>query len=187
VPFDLGADLRGSMRLLAGGLLPVAVAGVAAAVTRQPWLFPSLGPAVMLHVEKPRAPESSPRNTLVGHAVALVAGYAFLVVCGLRHHPSSLQEGVGTARIVAAAGALGVTLLVLVLLRASHPPAGATTLIVALGLLRTPGQLVVAACAVVLVTAVDWLYTRATGEPMPVWSAARSEAAAPSEAEVPRV
>src|SRR4051812_39682793 len=163
---------RRPVHVFVGSAFAMVVAGAVALLTHQPWLFPSLGPAVMLHVEKPRAPESSPRNTLVGHAVALVAGYAFLVVCGLRHHPSSLQEGVGTARIVAAAGALGVTLLVLVLLRASHPPAGATTLIVALGLLRTPGQLVVAACAVVLVTAVDWLYTRATGEPMPVWSAA---------------
>jgi hypothetical protein len=162
---------RDSARVFIGSAVAVAVAGVVAMATHQPWLFPSLGPAVMLHVEKPRALESSPRNTLIGHAVALLAGYGFLVVCGLREHPSVLQEGVTAARIVAAAGALGVTALVLLLVKASHPPAGATTLIVSLGLLRTPGQLAVAAGAVVVVTTVDWLYNRVTGAGMPVWAA----------------
>jgi hypothetical protein len=38
-------------------VVAVVVADAVALVTRQPWLFPSLGPAVMLHLEKPRAPE----------------------------------------------------------------------------------------------------------------------------------
>jgi CBS-domain-containing membrane protein len=76
------------------------------------------------------------------------------------------------SRVVAAAGSLAVTALVLIVVRATHPPAGATTLIVSLGLLRTPSQLVVAACSVVAVTAVDWLFNRATGQAMPVWSGA---------------
>jgi hypothetical protein len=59
------------------------VAGVVPLLTHQPWLFPRLGPTVTLHVEKPAEPESSPRNTLIGHVVALLAGYLFLVVCGL--------------------------------------------------------------------------------------------------------
>ena len=55
--------------------------------------------------------------------------------------------------------------------------AGATTLIVGLGLLHTPAQLVVAAAAVVLVTAVDRVYNRATGTGMPLWSAGTPEEA----------
>jgi hypothetical protein len=43
-------------------------------------------------------------------------------------------------------------------------------LIVSLGLLHTPAQLLVAAGAVVLVTVVDWVFNRATGQDMPVWS-----------------
>jgi CBS-domain-containing membrane protein len=74
-------------------------------------------------------------------------------------------------RIVAVAGSLAVTASVLVLLKASHAPAGATTLIVSLGLLRTPTQLLVVAGAVVLVTVVDWLYGRVSGRPMPLWAA----------------
>ena len=168
-------DLRGSARVFLGSAFPVAVAGGVAVFTHQPWLFPSLGPMIMLQVEKPRAPESSPRNTLLGHGVALLAGYGFLVVCGLTAHRSGLEEGVTVPRIVAAAGSLAVTTLVLLLVAAWHPPAGATTLIVSLGLLHTPGQLAVAAGAVVLVTVVDWAYTRLAGGAMPVWSAPASQ------------
>ncbi|MEV1329852.1 HPP family protein [Micromonospora costi] len=159
-----------SFHILVGCAVAVVVVGAVAISTGQPWLFPSLGPAVMLHLEKPQAPQSSPRNTLIGHAVALLAGYGFLLACGLGDHPSALQEGVTGLRIVAAAGSLAVTAAMLWLLRASHPPAGATTLIVSLGLLHTPTQLVVVAAAVVLVTVVDWAYNRATGRAMPVWA-----------------
>jgi hypothetical protein len=168
---DLGQAVRG----FGGCAVAVVVAGAAALLTHQPWLFPSLGPAVMLHVTQPRSAESSPRNTLIGHAVALIAGYVLLVVCGLSSHPSVLREGVTAPRIIAAAGSLAVTALVLLLLNASHPPAGATTLIVSLGLLHTPAQLLIAAAAVVLVTAVDWAYNRATGQDMPVWSMPAAE------------
>ncbi|MFG2058882.1 HPP family protein [Micromonospora sp. NPDC048930] len=164
---------RPAARAFAGSAIAVVVAGTVALLTRQPWLFPSLGPAIMLHVEQPGKPESSPRNTLVGHLVALLAGYLMLLVTGLADHPSALQEGVSGSRIVAAAGSLAITAGVLVLLKAPHPPAGATTLIVGLGLLHTPTQLVVAFAAVLLVTVVDLLFNRATGRQMPLWSAPR--------------
>lgn len=172
---DLSTQERAATggRAFAGSAVPIVVAGTVALLTRQPWLFPSLGPAIMLHVEKPDAPESSPRNTLIGHLVALLAGYGFLLICGLADDPSVLDEGVSWLRVVAAAGSLAVTALVLVLLRAAHPPAGATTLIVSLGMLDTPAKLLIAALAVVLVTLVDLLFTRLTGRPMPLWRAQR--------------
>lgn len=163
------ARARTGTRAFAGSAVAIVIAGLVALLTRQPWLFPSLGPAIMLHVEKPDAPESSPRNTLIGHLVALLAGYALLVVTGLADHPPALQEGVSMPRIIAAAGSLAVTAAVLVLVRSPHPPAGATTLIVSLGLLKTPTQLVVAFAAVLLVTLVDLLFNRATGRQMPLW------------------
>ncbi|MFI6132237.1 HPP family protein [Micromonospora sp. NPDC051141] len=168
---DTEPPLRPAARAFAGSAVALVVAGAIAMLTRQPWLFPSLGPAIMLHVERPDRPESSPRNTVVGHLVALLAGYAFLLVTGLADQPSAVQEGVSGARIAAAAGSLAVTAAALVLLNAPHPPAGATTLIVSLGLLHTPAQLVVAFASVLLVTALDLLFNRATGRPMPLWSA----------------
>jgi hypothetical protein len=49
-------------------------------------------------------------------------------------------------------------------------PAGAATLLVSLGLLRTAAQLLLAA-AVLLLTVLDWLFNRIIGEPVPVWRA----------------
>ncbi|MEV4756883.1 HPP family protein [Micromonospora sp. NPDC049559] len=160
---------RAAVRTFAGSAVGLGILGALALATGQPWLFPSLGPTVMLHVERPQDPSSAPRNTLIGHAVALLAGYGLLAATGLADTPSVLQVGVSTERIIAAAGSVAVTALVLILLDANHAPAGATTLLVSLGLLRTPTQLLVVAAAVALLTMLDWLFNRATGRPMPAW------------------
>lgn len=56
------------------------------------------------------------------------------------------------------AGALSVaiTTLVLTLLKLPHPPAGATTLIVSLGILIQPVELLSMAGAIILVTIAGW-------------------------------
>jgi hypothetical protein len=69
-----------------------------------------------------------------------------------------------------AAAALSVALVALLLppLRASHPPAGATTLLVSLGLLDEPGQLAWVLAGVVLLTAIAWALNRLAGVPVTV-------------------
>ena len=123
----------------------------------------------MLQTEQPTSDGSTPRNTLIGHAVALLAGYACLAAFGLHSAGPALSAEVTLARMGAAAVSLAVTAAVLLLVRRPHAPAGATTLIVSLGLLRTPASLVVAFGSVCLVTLVDWIYNRLSGEPTPVW------------------
>ena len=54
--------------------LALAVSGLAAWLFKQPLLFPSLGPTALLFFEQPLAAPSSPRNTLIGHLVAILAG-----------------------------------------------------------------------------------------------------------------
>jgi hypothetical protein len=49
-----------------------------------------------------------------------------------------------------------MTTLVLTALKTPHPPAGATTLIVSLGILHDPGELLAMAAAVVFVTLIGW-------------------------------
>jgi HPP family len=130
----------------------IGVAGLVGILLRQPWLFPSLGPTIMVILETPGEPSAHPRNVLVGHVVAVAAGWIALVVTGLRTAPSAIEEGLNGPHVVAALVSLAVTVLVLQLLRMPHAPAGATTLIVGLGILRTPGQLAVMVLSVVLVT-----------------------------------
>jgi hypothetical protein len=66
---------------------------------------------------------------------------------------------------------VGLTGGILRLLRAAHPPAGATTIIVSSGLLAEPSQMLAVAIGVVLVTISCWLLNRAIGVPSPVWGA----------------
>ncbi len=151
-------------------LMALAVSGLAAYLTKQPLLFPSLGPAALLFFEQPMSAGSSPRNTLIGHLVAVMVGVLCLYAFSLHDDPSILQEGVTLARTAAAALSLALLGAVLLLLRASHPPAGATVLIVSLGLLKTPAQLAMIMVGVAILIVAGWIINRALGTPMPVWS-----------------
>jgi CBS domain-containing membrane protein len=151
-------------------LIALAVSGMAAYLFSQPLLFPSLGPTAFLFFEQPMAKSSSPRNTLIGHLVAILAGAVSLAIFGLLGHPSILAEGVTLARVGAGALSVALTGAVLLLLRSSHPPTGATTLIVSLGLLQTPREMAMLMVGVMLLTVVGWTINRILGAPMPVWS-----------------
>ena len=146
------------------------VSGIAAFVLKQPLLFPSLGPTLYLFFETPMAEQASLRNTLIGHFVALVVGFLSVWAFGLLYTPSVTEQGATPARVGAAALSLALTEALLILLRAKHAPAGATVLIVSLGLLSTPGRVLVMAASIVLLTVTGWIINRICGVPMPVWS-----------------
>ena len=151
-------------------LVVMAAAGLAGLLVRQPLLFPSLGPTLMLFFESPRQEASTPRNTLLGHAVAILAGAGCLALFGLSGHPPVTTEGITTARVGAAALSLALTALALKLLAAPHPPAGASTLIVSLGILTSVSELVSMAAAVVLVTVLGVVLNRLLGVRQPLWA-----------------
>ena len=75
---------------------------------------------------------------------------------------------VGTA--VAAALSLRLTAGLVVLLKSPHPPAGATTLIISLGILTKPEQLLLLMVAVVLLTVQAFVINRLAGINYPLWS-----------------
>jgi CBS-domain-containing membrane protein len=143
---------------------------VLALITRSPFIFPSLGPTAFLFFYTPRAPSASPRNTLVGHTIGALAGYFSLVVTGLTTAGPALSEGVTWPRVIAAALSLGLTAGLMVLCKSPHPPAGATTLIVSLGLMTRPWQLFLLLIAVVLLTLQALTINRLAGIPYPLWN-----------------
>ena len=152
------------------GLIAIAVMSLLAFVTGEPFIFPSLGPTAFLLFYTPLLPASCPRNTLGGHAIGAAAGYLGLVAFGLTDAAPALASSVTAGRIGATALALGLTSGAMVLARVPHPPAGATTLIVSLGILREPDQLVILMVAVVLLVVQGFLINRLAGIPYPVWS-----------------
>src|SRR5215469_15004068 len=134
------------------GCLSIGIMAGLAVVTHSPFIFPSLGPTAFLFFYTPSAPSASPRNTIIGHGIGVLAGYFSLVVTGLTRAGPALTVGVTWPRVIAAALSLGLTAGLMVLLRSPHPPAGATTLIISLGILTKPWQLVILMLAVVLLT-----------------------------------
>lgn len=145
-------------------LLSAAVLGMSGGVglvVHQPWLFPSLGPTVMLFFESPEQPSARPLNTLVGHLVGIAAGWAALGVFGLVDQPPAPVAGLTGGYVAAGAVSVAATTAVLTGLRLPHPPAGASTLIVSLGILTTPAEIASMVGAVVLVTVAGWAAHRA--------------------------
>lgn len=159
-----------ALYVLLAGFLALTVNGFAAYLTKQPLLFPSLSPTVFTIFRQPLSKDSSPRNTITGHFVAIAVGFAALYAFGLVHHPSVLGEGVTLARIGAASSSAAVAEALMVLVRRPHIPAGTTTLLVSLGLFTTPSQLGSLAAGIVLVTVVCWIFNRSLGVPVPLWS-----------------
>lgn len=154
-----GAAVTGALLCL----VVLAAAGAVGLATKQPWLFPSLGPTVMLFFANPEQRSSRPVNTVVGHLVAIAVGYGCYLAFGLAGRPPAPVGGLTVGYVGAAALSVAVTTLVLHLIRLAHPPAGATTLIVALGILSTPLALLDMVGAVLLVTAAGWALNAARG------------------------
>ncbi|MDT7570715.1 MAG: hypothetical protein QOE05_889 [Actinomycetota bacterium] len=151
-------------------LVALAICGAVGKLFTQPMLFPSLGPILLVMLDKPLSPTGRVRNSLLANGAALLAGYGALALFGLLDHKNVVQEGITGPRIAAAALSLAVTGLVAHLLKAQHPPAGATTLIVSLGVLHRPQQLVAMAAAIVLCTFLAWAANGLAGVHAPLWS-----------------
>ncbi len=161
------------------GCISIGLMSVLAVLTHTPFIFPSLGPTAFLFFYTPTAPSASPRNTIIGHAVGVLAGYFSLLITGLTTAGPALAVGVTWPRVIAAALSLGLTAGLMVLLKSPHPPAGATTLIISLGILTHPWQLALLMVAVVVLTLQALAINRLAGIPYPLWSPAPEADTAP--------
>src|SRR5438445_3066611 len=123
------------------GCISIGIMAALAVVTHSPFIFPSLGPTSFLFFYTPSAPSASPRNTIIGHAIGVTAGYFSLVVTGLTMAGPALAVGVTWPRVIAAALSLGLTSGLMGLLKSPHPAAGATTASIFSGLLYNTLQL----------------------------------------------
>lgn len=158
------------------GFVTIAVLALLALVSRNPFVFPSLGPTAYLLFFSPLAKTSSPRNTIFGHGIGLTCGYAAFVVTGAGALPFAVHQGIFWPRILAAALSLSATGALMVLLGISHPPAGATTLIVSLGIISKPRELVIIEVAVFLLVTQALIINRLAGLHYPLWNVASVEA-----------
>ena len=158
-----------SAYVFVNGFLTITLLALLAVLTNSPFVFPSLGPTAYLLFIAPLAENSSPRNTILGHAIGLICGYAAFTLTGAASLPFGVHQGVYWPRIIAAALSLSATGALMVLFRASHPPAGATTLIVSLGIISQPKELVIIEAAVFILVAQAFVINRLAGLAYPIW------------------
>ncbi|WP_445730563.1 HPP family protein [Methylocystis sp. IM2] len=119
---------------------------------RQPWLFPSLGPTIFLQTVTPNDPGARLWNTLAGHAAGVCAG--FLALFLVSESLATPTDAMSPARVGATAFAVGLTIMAQYVLKALHPPAAATTMLVTLGGLKPDwGSVLAIAMGVALVSA----------------------------------
>jgi CBS-domain-containing membrane protein len=132
--------------------------------------FSILGPTAFVLFYAPLSPAASPRHTLYGHAIGILCGYGSLLLTGLHHAAPATFVGVDTHRILAAALSLAATSAAMILLKAAHPPAGATTLIISLGIVTKPMYLLVIEIAVVFMVMQAIIINRLAGMDYPLWA-----------------
>jgi hypothetical protein len=117
----------------------ILAAGAMSLATKQPWLFPALGSTALMIAASPGHPTTRFHGVVLGHATAFVCGWLAVLLLGAGDAGSLLGgHGVPVARVWAGAFAVAGTALIQPSLRAYHPPAAGTALLVALGFYR-PG------------------------------------------------
>lgn len=155
--------------MFVNGFVTIALLAAVAMVSHTPFVFPSLGPTAFLLFFTPTSPTASPRHTLYGHAIGILCGYAALLATGLEHAPPTIVAGVDAPRAVAAALSLATTGALMILLKCAHPPAGATTLIIALGIVTRPFYLFIIEVAVTVLVLQAMVINRFAGLDYPLW------------------
>jgi hypothetical protein len=132
-------------------VLVLALAGWA---SHQPFIFASLGPTAYEQVETPKRPSAHPYNVIVGHVIAVAAGYAAIAALQAWSVPPVSAHGVPLARVWTAVLACVFTVVGTQLARATQPAALSTTLLVSLGLMQSWLEGGIIVCAVLLITCI---------------------------------
>lgn len=172
----IAAGVTGSVTGLWGGRSPAAaadsvwvpatsgalilVAGAMTLATGQPWLFAALGPTAVVIAASPGHPTTRFHAIVLGHLVALVCGWIAVLLLGAAHAPAVLGgHDIGVARVWAGAFAVAMTALIQPSVRAYHPPAAATALLITLGAYRASWSTTMSMMAGVVVVALvgEWL------------------------------
>jgi hypothetical protein len=161
---------------LHAGLLFTAL-GIAAWVSGQPFVFPSLGPSAFILAFDRRGERTRVYRVVGSHAIGAVAGFVAysLLASGVTLTATAGAFSADGLRL-AASGVLSIvaTSWGMIATDANHAPACATTLIVSLGLLSTLPQVGIILVSVVVLVAIHGAvlaaFKRIVGESHPLYT-----------------
>jgi hypothetical protein len=141
---------------LLSALLIVAVGSIGFWM-KQPWLFAALGPTILMVANNPGHETTRLRAVVGGHLAAIACAYLALLILNANEAPALLATVKGqdlSPRVWASAAALAMLAMVQPQLKAYHPPAAATALLVTLGAFKMTGRTPLALMGGVVVVAV---------------------------------
>lgn len=130
VPDSVWAPIASGSLILAAGMLGLAF--------HRPWLFASLGPTAFQTTEYPELKSSRIYNVFAGHFIAIGMGFAALAIMGAWNTPAvASSHHLAPIRVWTAVIAITSTLMAIMAIGASHPPAASSALLIALGPFHT--------------------------------------------------
>ncbi len=145
---------------------------LAALVTDLPLLFPPLAPSAFILFTTPLAPTAAPRSVVLGHTVAVLCGLVALMAVGTLFPDARLHEptSMNGPRLLAITLTMALVTVGLVSLRCPHPPAAASGLLAAMGLLGSPTHALALPLAAALLSLEAVVLLRIFGGmPYPLW------------------
>lgn len=135
-------------------------------------LFPPLGPSAFILFYTPLSESASPRNLILGHAVALLSGLGALATAEVLFPELRIlaPAAMNWSYITAVGLSMGAAGVAMVALRCVHPPAVATALIAGMGYLENMVQVGGVLVAVLFLAMEAYLFNRVMGGlPYPIW------------------
>jgi len=158
--------------VLITGSAALGIISLAAWLTKLPLLFPPLGPSAFILFYTPMSEQASPRSVFVSHAMGVSAGFAALWIMNWIFPDAGLltTTSLGVPRILTTALAMALVSVGMIGMRCPHPPAAATTLIVATGFLVEPAHVLglMGAVSLLILEAIFFIRLQA-GLPYPFW------------------
>jgi CBS domain-containing membrane protein len=171
---------RKALFCLLHGMLAVVTAGALSLVTGTPILFPAYGATAFILMVMPNGLPAAPRSVVLGHCIGATVGWSSAHACNIDFAQATLMHGGSWQHVAAAAIALGVASALMLVARAPHPPAGATTLIFALGQLTPAYDIAIVTGSVAILCLQMGAVYRFANVPYPLWSATRAPAPNPN-------
>jgi hypothetical protein len=154
--------------------LALSAIALIAAASHLPWVFPSLGPTAFILFATPLSASASTKHTICAHLIGVFTGLAALAMFGLLWAQPDLND-VSLSRAGAVAVCTALTAVLMLVLKVPHAPAMATTLIVALGMLRSPKDIAVMTLAVLTLVIFGRLVNHLRGYRLPWWEPVKPE------------
>lgn len=99
-----------------GGALAILAVSALSHLTGNPWIMAPFGATCVLLFSAPTSPLSQPANVIGGHVLAALIGFAVMALLPVTWWSIAI--------------AVGLSIAVMAALRITHPPAGATPLVV---------------------------------------------------------